>query len=344
MKACVLSQWEHLEMQEQPLPVPGNGQARVRMLYAGVCGSDITVYLHHHLTASIPRILCHEMLGVIEEICSDQPTAFHVGDRVIVFPLRSCGKCDACQAGHFNVCRNLQIMGLHIDGGFVEQLAVDLDMLIPVPADMPDEVAILSEPFAVGVHANMRANTKPGDHVFVVGAGPIGIITGVCAKWFGAASVAISEVQEGRRAVARKFGLTTVDPINEDPVAIVNGQTDGVGCDVVFEASGSAAGGMVLADTCKIRGTVVLLGVPAKPVSYQSNKIVLKELSLLGMRVYSRKEFENAIRLLYNAWKAGEYAFGDLIDGRYTLDETECAILRQSHGETNGKLLVRMNG
>jgi len=119
MKANVLTDWQHLEMKEVPDPKPGKGQVLIEVKLAGVCGSDVTVYNHRHLTATVPRIMCHEILGVVREINADEPVPYKLGDRVTVHPLGNCGKCDACRAGNFHVCRNLRIMGLHMEGGFL---------------------------------------------------------------------------------------------------------------------------------------------------------------------------------------------------------------------------------
>lgn len=103
MRANVLTDWERLEMREVPRPVPAEGEVLIRVLLGGVCGSDITVYHHRHLTATVPRIMCHEILGVVEEINAGGPVGFGVGDRVVVHPLGDCGACGPCLDGQFHV-------------------------------------------------------------------------------------------------------------------------------------------------------------------------------------------------------------------------------------------------
>lgn len=342
MRANVLTDWEQLKMQEVAVPVPREGEALIRVLYAGVCGSDITVYHHRHLTATVPRIMCHEILGIVEEIKTDKPMPYQKGDRVVVHPLGECGSCPACLDGDFHVCQDLRIMGLHMDGGFAEYVCAQTKRVFKVAEDIPNRAAILTEPLAVGFHACSRAEVKPGENVLVIGGGPIGILCGVCARYFGASKVVIAEVNEERLKLIRSFGFETIDSGKEDLCAAAGRMTGGYGFDKVFEASGSKAGALALADVTKIRGRAVMVGIPSVAREYQTNKLVLKEISLIGSRVHTLKNFERTVEMVEKLYRENQFDFEKMIAAEFPLEKLEEAILLQESGTKNGKILIRI--
>ena len=165
MKAAVLKNWLDLELCDIPVPVPGENEALIKVKRAGVCGSDITVYRGKHMTATVPTVLCHEILGTIESLPEGYDGKFKLGQRVLMNPIISCGKCAACQRGLPWVCENLKLLGIHVDGGFAEYTKVGVDKLVALDEDIPDEVAILGEPFAVGQHVMVNSQVQKGDKV-----------------------------------------------------------------------------------------------------------------------------------------------------------------------------------
>lgn len=342
MRANVLTEWERLEMKEVARPVPGKEEILIRVLYAGVCGSDITVYHHRHLTATVPRIMCHEILGIVEEINTDMTVPYRIGDRVVVHPLGECGNCQACLDGDFHVCRELRIMGLHMDGGFAEYVCAQAKRVFRVADDIPDKAAILTEPLAVGFHACTRAAVEPGEKVLIIGGGPIGILCGVCARYFGASEVVIAEVNEERLQLIRSFGFETIDSGKEDLCAAAVLMTSGNGFDKVFEASGSQAGALALADVTKIRGRAVIVGIPSTAREYQTNKMVLKEISLIGSRVHTLKNFERTVEMVEKLYREKQFDFERMIAAQFPLEKLEEAIRLQESGTKNGKILIRI--
>jgi len=116
MLAAKLENKEQLVIKEIERPKLNDGEALIKVLYAGVCGSDVTVYSGKHPTATFPVVLGHEVLGIIEDIRSDKPVQFKIGDRVTVDPLISCGVCEACRKGFSHVCKELKLLGIHEDG------------------------------------------------------------------------------------------------------------------------------------------------------------------------------------------------------------------------------------
>ena len=344
MRANVLTDWETLHMMDVPKPVPGEGKVLIRVLYAGVCGSDITVFHHRHLTATVPRIMCHEILGVVEEIHTKAPVPYQVGDRVVVHPLENCGVCPACLDGNFHVCHDLKIMGLHIDGGFAEYVCAEAKRVFRVEPDIPDRGAILTEPLAVGFHACTRAGVTPGDQVLIIGGGPIGILSGVCARYFGASRVVIAEVNPERLALIRSFGFDAIDSGKEDLCRAVGDMTGGNGFDRVFEASGSKAGSLALSSVTRIRGTAVTVGIPSAPREYQTNQMVLREVSILGSRVHTLQDFARTVEMVKKLYHAGAFDFEKMIAAEFPLEQLGEALALQESGTKNGKILIRIGG
>lgn len=342
MRANVLSDWEKLEVKEVDKPIPEKGEVLIRVLYGGVCGSDVTVFHHRHLTATVPRIMCHEILGIVEQINTDRPVNYKVGDRVVVHPLRDCGVCDACLDGNFHVCKDLEIMGLHIDGGFAEYVCAQDKRVFRVEEDIPDKVAILTEPIAVGFHACSRAEVLPGENVLIIGGGPIGICCAVCARYFGASKVVIAELNPERLELVSSFGFDTIDSGKQDLCEAVNEMTGGNGFDKVFEASGSKAGALALATVTKIRGKAVTVGIPSVPREYQTNKMVLKEVSLMGSRVHTLKDFQRSVEAVHKLYRSGAFDFSRMISAEYDLEDLDKAIALQESGTCNGKILIRI--
>lgn len=341
MRANILTDWERLEMKDVPKPTPGEGEVLIRVTYAGICGSDITVFHHRHMTATVPRIMGHEILGIVEAIHTTAPVNYKVGDRVVVHPLLDCGVCPACLDGNFHVCENLKIMGLHVDGAFAEYLAAEAKRVFPVPEDIPDGIAILTEPLAVGFHACMRAGVQPSENVLVIGAGPIGILTAAAARYFGA-HVVVAELQENRLQLCRDFGFDTIDAGKTDLTASALSKTNGHGFDKVFEVSASASAYQAIPFVTKIRGTAVVVAIPSDLRGMKFNAVALKEISIIGMRVHTLKDFERSVEMMEQLYRSRSTPLEKMISAVLPLDELEKGIAIQERGTETGKVVIRI--
>lgn len=337
-----LNRLENPWIKDVPKPVLRPEQVLLKVKYAGVCGSDVNVFNHNHPTATVPRIMCHEIFGTVEEIRSEKPLPYGLGSRVVVCPLTWCGTCEACRAGAFHVCRDLGILGLHLDGGFAEYVAVNADMVFEIPADIPDEIAILTEPFAVGFHLNHRVGIAPGDAVLVTGGGPIGLLAAMNARYFRASTVVISEPNPERRAYIESFGFETIDPTSQDLVAEAMRITSGIGFDKVIEASGSNTAWNTLTDVCKIRGTIAPVGIPKGYANLKVVQLIFKELTIVGNRVYPREDFERTVGMLAELYRSGTWDLARIIDRMLPLEELSQAIEFQSMGKNKGKIVIKI--
>lgn len=340
MKAAVLTAWNQIEQQDIPVPEIKAGECLINVICAGVCGSDVYIYGGHHPTAVTPLVLGHEFVGVVEDIKPTKPTDVSVGDRVVVEPLISCGACEACREGNWHVCRSLKLLGIHVNGGFAEHIKVSADKVIKISDSVPDRIAVLTEPFAVGFHVNRRAQLKNSDTALIIGGGPIGLIVGMVAKVSGASQVVFSEINPARIELIRAFGFHAMNPTEEDPAAHINELTNNAGFDVVFEVSGSQPGILLATQACKIRGTIVPVGFPAQKPEFDVLQVIFKELTLIGSRVYTFSDFKKTVKMLENIVVNSLFDVEKLISDSYSLAEFETAIRKMKAGKNRGKILI----
>ena len=291
MKALVYAGPKQAVLQDVPAPVPKEGAVKVDVDYCGICGSDIGIFLGTHPRAKAPLIFGHEFLGKVAE----DGKRFKKGDRVVAYPLLSCGHCRACRTGNAHVCNSLGLIGIDVDGGVCESLYVDEDVLFKVPDGVSNRAAVVIEPLAVILRAVHQAEVKGRDVAVVIGAGPIGMLTGIVLKNLGAAQVFISDVAEKRLALAAELGLTPVNVMKEDLEQVVKAATDGEGCDVLFECSGSPQGAMDMTKITRVSGTICMVSVHKVPHEVNLQQLNFKEQWMIGTRVYTKEELRQAV-------------------------------------------------
>ena len=336
MKAAYVYEKEKMDIRELPTPKIGSGEALIEIVYAGVCGSDITMYRGLHPTAKPPVVLGHEIFGVVREI--DGRDDIKPGDRVTAEPLRFCGVCEACRQGFGNVCGSLRLHGIHMDGAYAQYVKVLSEKLVPIRTDIPDKLAALAEPFAVAYHVCMRGNLRAGDDALVIGGGPIGTVVALMARACGA-NVTVSEPNPVRRANTEALGLDAFDPVNGDADEMAAKKTGGPGFDVVFESSGSKAGILSTTKLCKIHGTIVPMALAGTPVDFTLGQVSFKEQTVVGTRVYPFLHFKRGVETLEKLYAAG-VALDPLISDIMPLDMAQKAIDMMISGENACKILL----
>jgi len=286
-----------IEIRERDLEPVGVGQVQIEVAYTGICGTDLHI-LHGNMDArvSLPAVVGHEMSGVIAAV-GDGVTRWTAGDHVTVMPLDWDGTCPACLAGHQHVCQNLNFIGIDSPGALQRFWNADADVVVALPDSLRLDHAALVEPVAVAVHDVRRGEVSAGDHVAVIGGGPIGVLIATVAR-HGGAEVVVIEVDPGRRAAVAELGFEVIDPTTTDQVAWVHEWTGSTGADVAFEVSGAAVAVLGSTDLVKVRGTVVVVAIHPQPRPVNLQRVFWRELRLLGARVYERTDFERAIELL----------------------------------------------
>lgn len=286
---------------------PAAGEVCIQVGFTGICGTDMHIY-HGVMDkrVSIPQTIGHEMSGTVVELGAGV-SDYKVGDRVVVRPLDYCGACPACDAGHSHVCHNLKFMGIDTPGAFQSYWTVKARTLHRLPDSVSLKQGALVEPLSVACHDVSRARLKAGEKAVVIGGGPIGQLVAAVAKSVGA-EVMVSEVNAARLEFAKKLGVKTINPAEQDIVEVVKDWTNGKGADVVFEVSGVKAAIEAMTAIASVRGRICMVAIHSQKPEIDLFQFFWKELELVGARVYETKDFDQAIELIASG-KIGIDAF-----------------------------------
>jgi (R,R)-butanediol dehydrogenase/meso-butanediol dehydrogenase/diacetyl reductase len=318
----------------EPVP-PGPDEVQIEVAYAGICGTDLHIF--HGAMAdrlATPAVLGHESSGRVA-LLGSEVDGFSVGDPVNVMPLRWCGSCGACRAGHTHVCQTLKVIGVDLPGAMQQLWTVPAEVVLPVPGHVRLDHAALTEPTAVAVHDVRRSGLRPGEKAVVIGGGPIGLLIACVARQSGAELV-VAEPNPYRRAVASSLGLTVIDPYAVDIAEWVDDWTAGIGAAVAFEASASEAGITAAVDALEVRGRLIVVGIHQRPRPVDLNRVFMRELTLHGARVYAREDFEQAVELV----AGGAVPADTLISAKVPLSNASDAFVSLETGDDVVKILV----
>lgn len=297
MKALSLVTKGQVKLLDMPRPEPDPGHVLIRVAYAGICGSDLSILGGKHPRAKPPLVMGHEFSGTVARIPDTGANALAVGDAVTVYPLLSCGECYVCEMGLPHVCRDLKLLGIDTNGAFAEYVLADQNAVLRIPEQLSARVAALVEPLAVCIHAARMSRLQVGDAVVVTGAGPIGLLMAQVAHAAGAGQVIVTEVAPVRIEGARNMGLTVLDASDAHCVSRAIEPTGGRGADIVFEATGHASVAADLMRLVRIRGQIVQVGIFKEPVALDLRTLNFHEVDLIGSRVYTKQDFAAAIEL-----------------------------------------------
>jgi 2-desacetyl-2-hydroxyethyl bacteriochlorophyllide A dehydrogenase len=279
---------------DAPMPKAGPGEALLRVLRVGICGTDLHIF-QGDLDHRVPKggVIGHETFAEVVEAPAGR--GFKGGDRVVIDPVISCGACRACRIGAGYLCQKLKVRGVDVTGGMQEYYTVPVTSLLHVPDTLGDDQAAVIEPLAVATHDVRRAQVKRGDKVLVFGGGPIGTLIALVSRGLGA-EVAVAEINPFRITLLEELGLTTVGP-DIDVNRFVDTFTGGDGVDVAFEVTGHPKAVRAVTDVVRVWGTVSIVAIHAEPMAVNLYRMFERELTMQGARLYSRKDWEEAIQL-----------------------------------------------
>jgi 2-desacetyl-2-hydroxyethyl bacteriochlorophyllide A dehydrogenase len=319
-----------MEIKDVPLPKPQPGEVLVKIHSVGICGSELSGYLGESSIRVPPLIMGHEFSGIVVQ-SGDKAVRFKDGDGVVVNPLVTCGECYLCMQDLQNLCQQRQILGVHKPGAYAEFVTVPEINCIPVTNKEASLLLYsLAEPTACGVRAAKIGGVGPGDKVMILGAGTIGLLCIVAVRQAGGSVVLVSEPNPGRLMTAKAWGAQHVcSPLDEDPIAVCQRITDGLGVDLVIDAVGSTPTRQTAIQAVRAGGKVVWVGLHSAETLIPVNQVVRSEVQMNGSFAYNPADFQQAVDLiakgevkLDGTWleerplEACEASFVELIDGQ----------------------------
>jgi L-iditol 2-dehydrogenase len=282
MQALVYEGAWQMPLRDVPMPIPSADEVVVRVETVGVCGSDVHGYKGTTGRRKPPIIMGHEFAGIVSAL-GESVLEYHLGDRVVVNPLLSCGICDNCRSGFPNQCQNRSVLGVNLNGAYAQYVKVMQKMVFPLPAEMSWEQGALVEPLAVAMHAVNLIPLKLLDTVIVLGGGTIGLLTMLAARLKGAGKIIVIDPSAHRLEFARRLGADDViNPANEDAVEAVKKQTRGKGAPAVIEAVGITATAKQSLFMAHNGANIVWIGNSDPDVIINMQDIVTRELTVRG--------------------------------------------------------------
>ena len=317
MTQAIMTEPGNIIYQEVDIPEAKPDQIKVKMKRIGICGSDIHVNHGKHPYTSYPVVQGHEVSAEVVETGKDV-TNCKVGDKVTIQPQVVCGKCYPCTHGMYNDCEVLKVMGFQTTGMASDYFVVDANKALVLPEEMSWDHGAMIEPLAVAVHAVRRyAADMTGKKAVVLGGGPIGNLVAQTAKALGAEVVLLSELSAYRLDTAKKCGIATVNPSEEDLLEAIIEACGEDRADVIFECIGINPTMKQAIAYARKGSHIVVVGVFADLATVDMAAVQDHELTLLGSAMYREEDYIKAIELV----AAGKIEFETLITHRFGFRE-----------------------
>ena len=293
-----------LELTEVPEPEPGPGEVKIRVLRAGLCGTDLHIEAWDDWAASMlepPLVVGHEFYGEIVELGEGVPTddryGLHVGDRVSVEGHVVCGTCRNCRAGRQHMCVRTSNLGVNRDGCFADFVVVPHTNVWAQPDLIDPELGALFDPLGNAVHTALSFPLA-GEDVLITGAGPIGVMATAIARHAGARYVVVTDLSDSRLELARAAGADVA--VNAARERVRDAQRDlgmAEGFDVAMEMSGSPKAVAEILENCTHGAQIALLGLPQEPFAIDWGKVITHMLTLKG--IYGREMYDTWYKMTF---------------------------------------------
>jgi L-gulonate 5-dehydrogenase len=339
VKVALLREPYQLELVDRPQPRPGPDEVVVRLRAAGICGSDVHGLAGEHPLMTLPRVLGHELAGQIDAV-GTQVTRVSIGDHVVVDPMLRCGQCRPCQLGRYNCCENLRVLGVHIDGGFAESIALPQGQVHVIPETLPWEMGALVEPLAVGAHGVARARVSDGDTVVILGAGTIGLAALLAAKRHQVRAIVL-DILDWKLERARELGADLVlNPATQDGIEAVMAFTEGQGAEVVLEAAGSPVTVAASVNYVASAGRIGVIGITGREIPLYQSEFTRKEVDVL----FSRNSLDQFPRVIGRIGR-GKTDPRPLITHRFPFADAKRALqFARNQPQGVGKVILDFDG
>ncbi|MEE4597471.1 alcohol dehydrogenase catalytic domain-containing protein [Streptomyces sp. DSM 41524] len=313
---------------------PAAGEARVRTLLTGICGSDVHALRGEHPFISRPYHPGHEAVGVVAET-GPGVTSVAEGDRVLLEPNLVCGTCRHCRSGRYNICGELRVIGCQTAGAMADGFTVRADRLHRVPDGLTDVQAVLVEPLATPVHAVRQAGDLTGAGVLVLGAGPIGLLTALAARAAGARTVIVTDPVAAKRDRAVRLGADAALAPGTPGLPELVRERLGGGADAVFDCVAVSASVTQAVRSVEKGGTVMVVGVPQGPLDVPLDLVQDREIAVRGSLMYVGEDMRAAMTLL----GTGAVPADEFVTATFPLDRADEAF-RAAGGPDQMKVLV----
>lgn len=298
MKAVQIVKPNELKIIDMEVPkVTEHDNVLVKIKAAGICGSDVGIYHGTNAAATYPRVIGHEMVGEVVEVASNA-SKIKVGDRVIIDQVTACGYCYACRKGRSNVCGNLKVRGVHIDGGYREYMAVPEQDCYLLPDSLTYEDAVMIEPTTIAAQCCSRAQLESEDTLMIIGAGALGNSILRIARLYQPEKIIMVDIDNSKLAECLQHGATDViNSRSEDVVNRAHELTGGYGPTVTVDAACFKGSLLTACNATGSAGRVITMGFSAAADEINQFVITSKELDVRGSRLQNRK-FQNVIDLI----------------------------------------------
>lgn len=315
----------------KPILTPGHSIIRIKKI--GICGTDIHAFDGTQPYFTYPRVLGHELAG---EFIEGDAEGFTPGDAVTLIPYISCGTCIACRKGKTNCCTNINVLGVHTDGGMAEYIAVPSSLLIK-GNELNEDALALVEPLAIGAHGVRRAAVEPGEYVLVIGAGPIGLGTMAFAKIAGGHVIALDVNEERLRFCREELHIPyTINGKQENVIEALQTLTHGDMPTVVVDCTGNLnaiqSGFTYLAHG----GRYVLIGLQKGEIAVSHPEFHKREATLMSSRNATKEDFQ----LVMNCINEGRIAPDTFITSRLSFDQVADMFTKTVSEPTNIKTII----
>ena len=317
MKTLVCVEPGKFEYSHVKKPGLQKGEAIIKIKRIGICGTDLHAFEGTQPYFNYPRILGHELAG--ELTAFDNAPGFQIGKAVTFIPYFNCGKCIACRNGKPNCCTQIQVCGVHVDGGMVEYLSVPSSSLLHGEGLSFDDLALV-EPLAIGAHGVRRAVVQPGEFVLVIGAGPIGLGTMEFARIAGGKVIALDINEQRLQFCKEKLKVSyTINTMSPDVVEQLKEITNGDMPTVVIDATGSLKAINNAFQYMAHGARYVLIGLQKGDISFRHPEFHKREGTLMSSRNATRQDFEHVISNMKN----GEVKPATYITHRVLFDDVK---------------------
>lgn len=325
MKVAALTALKTVEIQMRPVPEPTNGEVLVKIHHAGICGSDLHYYEYGGIgtqRVQYPMILGHEIGGEVIELGKGVDN-LKIGDLVAVEPQRTCGKCEFCKSGRYNLCPHVKFLATPpIDGAFAEYITHPADMVYKLQGNLDTVDGALMEPLAIGLRIANQVNAVIGETAVILGAGTVGLVTLMSLHARGISNIFVSDLVDNRLAMALELGASkTFNAAHQDVLSEVMEATHGKGADMVIEVAGSSSATQQSVDMVKRGGRIVLVGYAKSPINFDFRKLIMKEAYIITSRRY-----RNVYPVAINSVKNGLIPIRKLVTNKFPFSKIADAI------------------